>query len=422
MRRGRYSWLVIFAVVLSFCFVSAQNSKAAEKVFKLGVVGPFTGPSAQTGAEFRGSVKMAMEKIHYKIGDYKIELVWIDSQSDPAKATSAYAEAAERDHIQASILNWHSSVAVALMDVCAQYKVPEFFGFGATGVVNKKWRSDPKKYDYWGGKGWPEPKKLVKGYVQCLNYYVKQGIFKPKEKTVALFDEDTDWGRSAGAALKKDFEATGWKVLSEDYFPLTQTDFYTVLSQYKREHVAVIAGSSTAPPFITSIVKQAHEIGLKSVIVADGLGWVGDWYKMTGPASNYVLDMIPQLTTKQSQAWAKAYQKQVGFAPSPSSAGLAYDGTNFFIKIARAALKEYGKLDRETIHKTMVNQVDTGKLTYGIKDGALIMKEYKYTSQSMPDPVVGPDEYFFPVIQYMNGKGSIIYPAEFKQRNLEVKK
>ena len=56
---------------------------------------------------------MALEEINSQIGKYKIEPVWIDSQSDPAKASQAYEQAVVQDGIQAGVLNWHSSVAVA---------------------------------------------------------------------------------------------------------------------------------------------------------------------------------------------------------------------------------------------------------------------------------------------------------------------
>jgi len=62
---------------------------AADKALKVGIMGPFTGPSAKAGQEFKDSIQMAMEKIGGKVGDYKLELVWVDSQSDPAKATNA---------------------------------------------------------------------------------------------------------------------------------------------------------------------------------------------------------------------------------------------------------------------------------------------------------------------------------------------
>jgi ABC-type branched-subunit amino acid transport system substrate-binding protein len=96
---------------------------AEEKVFKLGVLGPFTGPSARTGDEFKQSTLMAFDAIDYKIGDYKIELVWIDEQSDPAKTSQAYEQAAVQDGVQAGVLNWHSSDAVAAINH-AKYKIP----------------------------------------------------------------------------------------------------------------------------------------------------------------------------------------------------------------------------------------------------------------------------------------------------------
>ena len=39
----------------------------------------------------------------------------------------------------------------------------------------------------------------------------------------------------------------------------------------------------------------------------------------------------------------------------------------------------------------------------------------------MPDPVIGVDAFFFPVIQYKGGKGDIIYPADWAVRDFEVK-
>jgi branched-chain amino acid transport system substrate-binding protein len=418
--RSKKLWIGLLIVGL-IAALGAGTAFSADKVLKVGVLGPFTGPAAKNGSEFKASVETAFDKINYTVGDYKLEIVWIDSQSDPAKAASAYEEAVERKGIDCGIHNWHSSVAVAAMDVVAKYKIPHWFGFGATEVVNQKWRADPEKYNYWGGKGWPIPAKMVLGYVECLENAIASGSWKPATKTVAIYGEDSDWGRSLGGALKKEFSDKGWKIVSEDYFPLTQTDFYPLLGKYKKEKVAVLAGTSTAAPTMTAFVKQAGEVGLKSVIIADGLGWMGDWYKMAGPASNGVLDMIPQLTTKEAQQWAKDIEAKFGFKPSPSAGGLCYDGTNMFIKILKRTLDKYGKLDKETIHKTIVEEVQTGKLTYGKADGALIMNEYRYTADSVPDPVVAKDGYYFPVIQYTNGKGDIVFPEDWKTKDFMAK-
>jgi len=419
MGTRKISFAIAFLTV--FLFVLSGQGFAADKILKVGVLGPFTGPSAQIGKEFEASVEMAMDTIDYKVGDYKVEVVWIDSQSDPAKASGAYAEAIEGKGIQAGVLNWHSSVSIAVMDVAAQYKVPHMFGFGASEVVNEKWKADPEKYSYWGGKGWPVPAKLEKNYIIALNKAIEAGTFKPKKKLAAIYGEDTDWGRSAGSSYKQALLASGWEILSEQYFPATQTDFYPLLGKYKKAGVALLAGTSTSPSAISAFVKQSSEVGLKSAIVASGLGWIGDWYKMTGPASNYVLDSIPQLTTADAQQWAKDVKSKYGFNPSPSAGGLSYDGIRMFIKILQRTNELHKILDKETIHKTMVEEVNTGKLTYGKKDGAIIMNEYKYTAATMPDMVVAPDAYFFPILQYQQGKGYMIFPETWKEQDFQQK-
>ncbi len=117
--------LLVLSVLAVLGAWVAVSPVYAEKVFKIGVLGPFTGAQAKVGAEFKASVDLALEEIGYQIGDYKVEPVWIDSQMDPAKAVGAYEEAIEAK-TSPPVLNWQSSVAVAVMDVVAKHKVPIF--------------------------------------------------------------------------------------------------------------------------------------------------------------------------------------------------------------------------------------------------------------------------------------------------------
>jgi branched-chain amino acid transport system substrate-binding protein len=397
---------------------SAASAAAGGKVLKIGIEGPFTGPSARTGQEFRGSVELAFDKIHYQVGPYQIQLVWIDDQSDPEKGSRAYEEAIVGQGIVAGLLGWHSSVAVAQMEVAAKYKIPHFFHMGATGIVNQKFHSDQAKYGYWTSKGWPDPSKLTIAYVNALEDAIAKGTWKPAEKKVAIYGEDTDWGRSFGAAIKGQFQAAGWTVVSEDYFSLQQTDFTSLLTRYKDQNVPVLAGTSTSPPSISAFIKQADDIGLKSLIIADGLGWVGEWYSLTGKASNYVVDQIPGWTTDAARAFAAEFEQKKGITPSPSAGGLSYDWTNFFIKVLQTTLADYGEITSETLYKTAQQKLWTGQLTY---DDGIIMSQYKFTPETIPDPVVGKGEYVFPVIQYMDGKSNVIWPDEWKTADLQAK-
>jgi branched-chain amino acid transport system substrate-binding protein len=397
---------------------AAACTTPAASTINIGISGPFTGPNALTGEEMKNASSMAFDAINWQVGPYKINPVYIDDQSDPAKGAAAYEQAAVGQKIIAGILGWHSSVAVAQMEVTAKYKIPHFFAMGATGVVNEKFKSDQAKYGYWATKGWPDPAKLTIGYVQAIEDAIAAGSFKPAEKKVAIYGEDTDWGRSFGAGLKAQLGAVGWTVVSEDYFPTTQTDFSAIVSRYKNDNVPLIAGTTTIPASISSFLKAIDDTGIKSLVVADGLGWIGDWYKLSGSASDYVVDQIPQFASAAAKKFAADYEAKYGSKPSPSAAGLSFDFSNFFIKIMNQTLADQCEITSETLYKTAQDQLWTGKLTY--TDG-IIMSNYDYSPDTIPDPVVGKGHYIFPALQYMGGQATVVWPADVATGTLQQK-
>lgn len=394
------------------------SSNAAATTINIGIGGPFTGTSALTGTEMKNAAGMAFDAINWQVGNYKINPVYVDDQADPAKGTAALEQAIVGQKLTAGILNWNSSVSVAEMELTAKYQIPWFFGMGAAGTVNQKFTADPAKYGYWTSKGWPDPVKLTTAYVTAINDAVAAGTYTPASKDVAIYGEDTDWGRSFGAGLKQDFTSTGWTVISEDYFPLTQTDFSALMSRYKSENVPVIAGTSTAAASITAFIKAEDDAGLKSLTVADGLGWFGDWYKMTGSSSDYVLDSVPGFATAKAKAFEAAYQAKYGADPSAAAAGLSYDWTNFFIKIMQQTLADQGSITSATLYKEAQDKLWTGQLTY--TDG-IIMSSYDFNKDSIPDPVVGKGHYIFPVTQYHSGQRTVVWPADQASGQLQGK-
>ncbi|MBN1658526.1 MAG: ABC transporter substrate-binding protein, partial [Anaerolineae bacterium] len=355
-------------------------------VFRLGILGPFTGPSASTGAEFRGAVTMAFDAIGWHIGGYTVEPVWIDSQSDPDSAVRAYERAVIDAGIQAAILNWHSDVALACMDVAAEYKIPHIFPYGAAEEVNAKFRADPAKYGYWMNKGWPVPATLTIAYVEAVKDAIARGAWQPETRLAAICGENTAWGRSFGQAIKGQLEDAGWRVVSEDYFDLDEVEFYPLLYGLKARDVALVAATSTSMPSFAAFINQADEVGLRSLIIADGLGWAGEWHTVTGQSSNYILDQIPAWATAEGHDFAARFEQQWGVPPSPSAAGLAYDGAGLFIEVARHALAAYGELSSETIYRWASENLQTGRWSY---TAGIVMNEYKYTPDTLPDPVVG---------------------------------
>jgi len=415
-------WLImIFSLIVGACAAPAATEEAAAppaeaKVLKVGVLAPFTGPSARVGEEFKGAVTMAFDAINWTVGDYTIEVVWIDGESDPEKATRAYEVAITRDNIQVGLLNWDASEVIPLMDLVAKYKIPHFFAMGTSEDIDLKFKSD-EKYSYWMGKGWPTPSKLTINYVNALEDAIKLNLWAPAEKKVVLYGNDDEWSRGFTQAIGAQLTEAGWEIVDEEYIPIGETDFYPMLTKVKSFDAPLMVGTMDDAAGFPAMIKQAREKDVQSLIVADGLGWVGEWYNMTGDASDYAIDQIPGWATPKAVAFKDEFTKRWGIEPSPSSAGLAYDETNFFIKVLQQTYTDSGELTSESIYKTGREKMATGELTY---TEGILMKEYKFTMESMPDMVVGKGYFVFPVIQYFGGLGKTIWPDEIKEQDLQI--
>ncbi|WP_214659039.1 ABC transporter substrate-binding protein [Candidatus Formimonas warabiya] len=407
--------LLAVALLITGCG-QKETAEGTSKVLTIGVDLPLTGSCAKVGTEFKDACTMAFDEIGNQIGDYKVKLVWIDDQADPEKATRAYEQAVQKDKIDVGILNWNSSVAVALMEVVAKYQIPHFFPTGNAAVVNEKWQSN-EKYRYWVTKTWASPDKLSLAYIYTINQAVEKGLWKPRNKKVVIYGEDNDYCRGFGSSLAQQFKDAGWEVVGEEWIKTGETDMYPILTKFKSLDASIVAGSISGPASMAAFIKQAREVNLKSLMICDALGDIGEWYKLTGNAADYVLDNRPIFTSEKGKKFAADFKAKYGYEPSAAAAGLQYDAARFFIKLANETLKEYGDLNKETLFKFAQDNLWTGQITF--KD-TVVCPEYRYDQQSLPDPVVAEDGFIFPVVQYFDGKGTVIWPDSQKGADLKI--
>ena len=101
------------------------------------MVAPLTGDASGSGEGIRNAARLALSEISYTIGDYAIEIVEVDSISDTAGADSAtpdigaaYRAAMEDNNAVAGFLNWHSGIALELMEIAADGQMAHLFGMG----------------------------------------------------------------------------------------------------------------------------------------------------------------------------------------------------------------------------------------------------------------------------------------------------
>lgn len=412
------SAMILFLISPALIFAQTSTKQGGvEPQISIGVLVPQTGSDAQIGANMRAAVELAMQQINYKAGGYRLVLHWIDEGDDPTTATSNYERAIVADHIQVGFLGWRSDAAVALMPVVARYKIPHLFGVGATEIINEKFKSDEGRFGYWTTKIYPIPGKVSGAYADAITAAAKRGDFKPSSMTVALYAEDTDWGRSVAASMKSSFERNGWRIAVVENFPKDTTDFSALLAKFKSLNVGVVAGTAAVPQAAASLVKQCRTAGLKSLLVVDGLGYTANWYAATGAASDGVLDEQFVFNSPAAKRFVAAFKNSTGFDPSPLAAGLAYDATEFLVKVIEETAREKTSVDGAAIFETVRAKVWTGQLTWS----GIMNPEYVYQRSTIPDPVLGEQYFSVPVVQYERGEPNIIWPPQGATRTLSAK-
>ena len=340
----------------------AGQAGASGGTFVVGVDAPLTGGTAATGAQIKDAVTLAFDHVHDRVGNYRISLVTINDEDQPAAGASALEAAIARNGIQAATGMWDSDVGLADMPIIARSKIPLVFNGAASASIVSDVRKNPKVQQYWDGDVYAPSTSTGTELVTAVNhYYHADPSAFPCGKTAATLSEQSSFGYSVVAGAVKTLEADGWKLVAKEWFPIDQANNTAAIEGIEHKCTSVIIGNGTATQATTGIVNEARQTGFKGLVVMNGLDYSSTWYSLTGKNSNGVLDTGSVfLNTPGAKSFQQEFKKKFGTAPSAISAGMFYDYTNFFIKILHATIAKYHVLSSHTLWETMYEQVRTG--------------------------------------------------------------
>ncbi|WP_240152903.1 ABC transporter substrate-binding protein [Photobacterium alginatilyticum] len=396
---------------------AADTPQDSNLPLKLGVCGPFSGPAKQTGDAIRQGVLMALEDagaageapVTINGVRHDVEVIWVDSQSNPEIAAKATTEAIQQQGVKLMVGGWHSSVALALMDITADLNTIHLGHLGASQYIAAKINDDPQRYRGWF-KGWPSPPKLAGLYGAPLKYLLEHELWLPANRRAAILVEDSAFGRGWGEALMRSLKEAGFDPLPFDTAALDETEFRQLLNKYKSEQVSLVAMTSTGDVAASSFVKQFKELGVKALLLGHGLRWLGNWYEMTGDAANFVVSMDSAMPIALWQRWwVRRFKTKYGKEPTIPAAGFHYDYTRMAIK----ALNTANSLDFDTL-TAIIRQIPyKGVWNY-----------YQFSSAPGPNALsanevmTGPfmKGFYLPMVQLFDGQAKIIWPIKYAEQ------
>ncbi|MBV2182706.1 MAG: ABC transporter substrate-binding protein [Castellaniella sp.] len=389
----------VAAAVLATASAAAFAAPPTGNPIVLGWVGPLSAPgNYSSGQEMRWATELGVDEINQAGGvlGRPLKVSYEDTKGQPAEGSAAAVRLITKDKVSAIFGEFHSSVALAEIDVAHQYGVPW--------VGTDVWSDDITAKQY------PEVFRLAPAnsliYVKIGNWIADQGF-----KHVATVAENTDFGQGGAKVVVDTLKKKGI-VDTPTTIDLNQQDFTPALIRLMNQNPKpdllqmVVAGQAQY-----QIVKQACQLGFAPTADTKMLGSSGllqkDVWEVDGKCANHLL--IVNVARPKSQwndkakRFVKAFQQKHNRPPT-GVAMEAYDTLGVVV----AAIEQAKSSDPKAVIKGLENVHYTGvNATYSFSTDKAPAWAYH---QFMDVP--------FTVIQYtqMNQApedAAIVYPKEW---------
>jgi branched-chain amino acid transport system substrate-binding protein len=252
-----------------------------EVVVKLGHVAPMTGPQAHLGKDNENGAVLAIEELNAKgmeIGGAKVkfELLNEDDAADP-KQGAIVAQKLVDAKVNGVIGHLNSGTTIPASKLYSDAGIPQISG----SATNPKYTQ----------QGFATAFRVMANDVQqgksLGEFAVKQGI-----KTVAIVDDRTAYGQGLADEFKKAAEASGIKVVANEYTTDKATDFKAILTKIKSTKAELVFfGGMDAQG--GPMAKQMKELGIKAKFLGGDGVCTPEFMKLGGPATEGQFCSLP---------------------------------------------------------------------------------------------------------------------------------
>src|SRR5882672_6042466 len=314
-------------------------ANAAESPIKVGIATDLTGPIGYAGNADANVAKMVVKEINDAGGllGRPLELFIEDTASNESVAVGNVRKLIQRDKVDLVLGGITSSMRNAIKDVIVAR--------GKTLYIYPQLYEGKECTPYLFCTG-PTPAQQCDEFIPWL---IKNG-----GKKFALPSANYVWPHTLNVYARKVIEASGGEVVFEEYYPLDQVDFSATVNRVISNKVDVVF-NTVIPPGVGPFFKQLYEAGflknggrLACVYYDENTLNINQANEIEGLASclDYfkVLTKNDPVSAKIQAAYDKDFPGTFLFA-----AGSAATGTYRGLKLWEAAVKEAGKVDRDSV-------------------------------------------------------------------------
>ncbi len=322
----------LYAAVLTAVLVIPSAASAGP--LKLGFINAITGPEAPIGENLTNGVTLAIEDLKKKGID--VDLVKEDDTGKPDKSLAAFEKLATRDNVIGIVGPYTSATANADAKLAERYKVPLIIPAASKEEITRQ------------GYKWTFRVSGTTGDYAGVLLDLATTLGKPR--TIAILNENTDFGVSGAKSAKEIAEKKGIKVVFEEAYSKGSPDYRSTLAKVKAVNPDLVFMVSYVADAIL-LMRQSREIGLTPMaFLGAGAGFSVAQFAKEKDISNGVFSSTQWTEDAPwpgAKAWYERYLKQFGKPPTYHAA-CAYESMMILGQAAAA-----GSGDREKTREAL---------------------------------------------------------------------
>lgn len=303
---------------------------------KVGVVGPFSGPFALQGKNFKAGIDAYMTTNGNKVGSDTIEIIYRDlPAADPAQSKALAQELVVKEKVQYLAGFYFTPDAMAVTPILKQANTPLIVMNAATSaIVTKSPLVVRTSFTTW----------------QTSTPMAKVAYDRGVKKVISVVS-DYGPGVDAENAFKAGFEKAGGEVVEAIRMPLSTNDFSPIMQRIKDSGAQGVFAFLPSGPTTLGFVKAYNENGLKNAgiqVFAPGDLTQESDLPALGDAALGMLTSFHYAVSHESaenKAFVEAASKAIGNPAELTFPAVgAYDGMHVIYKMIEAT---GGKQDAE---------------------------------------------------------------------------
>lgn len=342
------------------------TSAQAQSEVTIGLVLPLSGGSAAVGQQYRTGITIAVDQINAAGGikamnGAKLKAVFADTQSKPDVGVSETERLVTRENVAIVGGAFNSAVSFPASEVAERYKTPWI----TVGSVKDEITERNFKYVFRiNNKATYDAREQI----DAMDLLKKETGKGPK--TLAMFYEGSDWGRSHAANVRKIAKERGYDVVLDEAAPPNQVDFSSQLLKIRAAKPDALIVAFYTPDHLL-LTRQMFEQRLDIPFGVHSVGGGTEdpsFYKAVPPqaVAYYFVQEDRQVDALQGTRHPEYDDLEKKFKAALNYDVSAYGAQGFsLIYVIKDALERSASAEREKIREALVKtDITSGPAMY----------------------------------------------------------